>query len=295
MEMTVDQMVDFLTDAFPEIGKETLFLILQGHRYNLDQTLEVLILMESEGKSSDKPNPHHLGGILPNPSSPQQKPGEKSVKKREKRGAHVVLPDDFLRVPGFNEKRQEYVETGSLVNLLADPLFLEELEREFGPNYQSVLREHLQAEALRNTADRAPYSDQAASPREFYVQSSSLSSQRAAPPYAPFTTQYYNQTPPPYAQATININQQHPAVLGHQSSLTQSPTSSTSTASSSSHSNAWFTSPFSSLTTGSAPPPPPPSSDQSRQPLIGFGGGDPLPPPREQDGPSSKFLSLSPL
>jgi hypothetical protein len=298
--MTIDQMADFLTDAFPEISRETLFLILQSHRYNLEKTLEVLIQMESEG--GGKSSQLEASEGITNSSDQQKQSGKSDEKKaRVRRGAQVSLPDDFLRVPGFNEKRQEYVETGSLVNLLADPLFLQELEREFGPNYQSVLREHLQAEALRNTTDRAPYSGHPApppcaaqqvinhpnAPREFYVQSSpSLPSQRANPPLVPFTTQYYNQTPPPYAHANINVGQQQPAVLAHQSSSSHSPSFTSSATSSASSS--WFTSPFSSSqTTASTPPATSSSSDQSRQPLIGFGGGDP-PPPRDQDGPSSK-------
>jgi hypothetical protein len=47
MDMTPDQMVEFLAGAFKEIERETLLLVLQANRYNLDAALEALIAMES--------------------------------------------------------------------------------------------------------------------------------------------------------------------------------------------------------------------------------------------------------
>lgn len=43
------------------------------------------------------------------------------------------------------------------LTLFSDPAFLAEMEREFGPDFEAVLREHVQAEALRNTAPYASY------------------------------------------------------------------------------------------------------------------------------------------
>lgn len=294
MNMTVDQTVDFLTDSFPDIDKETLFLILQSNDYHLENTLEMLFTMESGDSRSTQPPPPQ-----PLPSQQQNRlnyspaaaatmtAASTSVNKR--RGAQVVLPDDFLRVPGYSEKRREYVETGSLVNLLADPLFLQELEREFGPDYQSVLREHLQAEALRNTSDRAPYSDHPPqrpqqvilneeAPRQFYVPRSAYSTSAPSQSHAiPYSHEYYNRSPPPYPHENVTVGPQQPPVLSHQS---PPPPQSAPP-----NSRSWLTSPFSTSTN-----PPRQPTDQSREPMLGFGGGDSheSPTPRD-DGPTSKF------
>ena len=237
--MTVDQMVDFLTDSFHDIDRETLFLILQSNNYHLENTLEMLFSMENEDTRPQQPKspqsqnaPIHSHASISSHSSAAGPPSSTSSSQR--RGAQVVLPDDFLRVPGYSEKRQEYVETGSLVNLLADPLFLQELEREFGPNYQSVLREHLQAEALRNTVDRAPYSDHSQqqpqqvilnseAPRQFYVPRSAYGTSATSPPVVPYSHEYYNQSPPPYSHANVTVGQQQPPLLSHQSPRSQPP------------------------------------------------------------------------
>jgi len=77
-----------------------------------------------------------------------------------RRGTRVTLPPDFLRLP-----REEPPMTTSLLTpgspeyltLFSDPAFLAEMEREFGPDFEAVLREHVQAEALRNTSNYSSY------------------------------------------------------------------------------------------------------------------------------------------
>ena len=77
-----------------------------------------------------------------------------------KRGVTVILPPDFLRLPSRHSQQQQSADTGSSDSYLAlfsDPNFLAEMEREFGPNFEAVLREHMQAEALRNTSNYSAY------------------------------------------------------------------------------------------------------------------------------------------
>lgn len=280
MDLSVDQMVDFLTDAFQEIDKETLFLVLQANGYSLDRALETLMAMESDGKNPPPArNPPSQSTKLPSSSTTLS--SSSSSNQKIKRGSAVRLPDDFLRPSDWIQKQQEYNQTGSLVNLMADPIFLQELEREFGPNYQAVLREHLQAEALRNTADRAPYSDQISPPRQFYVQSNPN-------PYsgAPYSHQYFNTTPAPYSHSALTVGQQQPPVLTHQIR----PTTLATSPSQSSSSNLWFSSPFSS---SSSPPqstttasPGAPSPSQNREHMVGISGE--IEPVSRDEGPSSK-------
>lgn len=47
MDMTPDQMVEFLVGAFKDIERETLLLVLQANDYKLEAALEALISMES--------------------------------------------------------------------------------------------------------------------------------------------------------------------------------------------------------------------------------------------------------
>ena len=87
-----------------------------------------------------------------------------SEQKSARRGAHVSLPSDFLRWPSSSQSQPlsspmlASTNAKDYMNLLSDPNVLAELEREFGPNFEAVIREHLQAEALRNTENYASYS-----------------------------------------------------------------------------------------------------------------------------------------
>lgn len=81
------------------------------------------------------------------------------------RGTPVTLPPDFLRLPSQQQHPPgssfSRMASGSqdYLTLFSDPNFLAEMEREFGPDFEAVLREHLQAEALRNTSNYSQYSD----------------------------------------------------------------------------------------------------------------------------------------
>lgn len=159
MDMTPDQMVEFLRGAFKDIDRETLLLLLQANRYDLDATIETLISMEEESAPSqssqssmihDYPLPSQDQSSRASHRNGENMGSSNNVEQNGKRGAKVALPDNFLRIPGWNERHDAQMGTGDYVNLLSDPVFLRELEREFGPDYEAVLREHLQAEALRS-------------------------------------------------------------------------------------------------------------------------------------------------
>lgn len=69
MDMTPDQMVEFLVGAFKDIERETLLLVLQANDYNLDTTLETLMEMESGDQSNRARSEDHLSSSTPNPGA----------------------------------------------------------------------------------------------------------------------------------------------------------------------------------------------------------------------------------
>ena len=66
MDMTPDQMVEFLVGAFKDIERETLLLVLQANDYNLDTTLETLMEMESGDQSNQAHSEDRLSISTPN-------------------------------------------------------------------------------------------------------------------------------------------------------------------------------------------------------------------------------------
>lgn len=77
-----------------------------------------------------------------------------------KRGATISLPMDFLRPPNYAPPTSSFSglsTSNDYLTLFSDPAFLAEMEKEFGPDFEAVIREHMQAEALRNTANNSSY------------------------------------------------------------------------------------------------------------------------------------------
>lgn len=65
------------------------------------------------------------------------------------RGQHVNLPPDFLRIN--RSSNLSGIADNNFIELFSDPLFLREMERELGPNYEVILREHVQAHNLSSS------------------------------------------------------------------------------------------------------------------------------------------------
>lgn len=170
MTMTVDQKFNFLHMSFHEVDPETLFVLLQDNEYDINETFKTIYQMEGitlkPPSRTQTDRMEVVGG-----SSLQQQQRDRdgmtlstSEQKSARRGAHVSLPSDFLRWPSSSQSQPlsspmlASTNAKDYMNLLSDPNVLAELEREFGPNFEAVIREHLQAEALRNTENYASYS-----------------------------------------------------------------------------------------------------------------------------------------
>lgn len=149
---THDEAIDFLSSAFPDIDLEIISTMYDINSQSVDETMEALVAMENPSmksqpatSSSSVPAGHALpvvqGTVIsPPPSLPSP------------RGYVVSLPDDFLRVPGWKARHTADVTSQDFMQLLADPIFLRELQREFGPDYESILREHIRAEMQRRAS-----------------------------------------------------------------------------------------------------------------------------------------------
>ena len=92
----------------------------------------------------------------PTPVRNSEEPSRHQQPLGTKRGTSVTLPPDFLRIPC---PQSHSTASTDYLTLFSDPTFLAEMEREFGPNFETILREHMQAEALRNTSHYTTYND----------------------------------------------------------------------------------------------------------------------------------------
>lgn len=150
---THDEAIDFLSSAFPDIDQGTISILYDENCQSIDRTMEALVALENPSVILPQPAPSSsplqttqalpvVHGTVISPPSPSSLP----------RGHVVSLPDDFLRVPGWKARHSADITSQDFMQLLADPIFLRELQREFGPDYESILREHIRAEMERRAS-----------------------------------------------------------------------------------------------------------------------------------------------
>ena len=102
--------------------------------------------------------------------------------RRCRRCLHVVYPLHGAAFHLFDKYFFTIMDFKKATELFSDPDFLAEMEREFGPDYEALLREHMQAEALRNTSNYSAYTGHDRRPDEgIPQQSNSLGAQQCTP------------------------------------------------------------------------------------------------------------------
>ena len=99
---TPDELVQTLHCMFPLMDTIQLHKVMYDNKYNFNNSVNFLVQT-----------------ILLNTSSSNRAP--------------CILPDDFLRVPGWSVRHSRAKNAEDYMNLMADPVFLREMEAEFGP------------------------------------------------------------------------------------------------------------------------------------------------------------------
>ena len=152
MELLPDESCDMLVTIFPQIGRDNIANILRKNNYQIENTMEE-VLSEQAASSSQNidPNtscviPAHNDAVLKVQSAGLKPPNFDRNYLENRRGSKITLAHDFLRVPGWQAKHREATARKDFMTLFADPVFLSEVEREFGPDYESILREHIRVE-----------------------------------------------------------------------------------------------------------------------------------------------------
>ena len=175
---TQDEALDFLNSAFPAIDSETLLSIYNANAQSIDRTMEALVSIEN-------PNTQLEASVFTPSSSLTAPVVHGTVINKEPRGHKMSLPDDFLRVPGWKSRHSADISSNDFMSLLADPVFLRELQREFGPDYELILREHLRAE-MERIANQLP-------PAHELDYNASMSHQLEQPVLDPVSLAYDNE------------------------------------------------------------------------------------------------------
>ena len=149
MELTPEQSCDILSTIFPVMDRSVLKDLLERNKFEMEVTIDQ-ILRKSEPGLNACQSVCINGQSIASQSQITQPNFDSKVKVIESsyRGSKIQLPNDFLRIPGWAAKHREALLNKDFMTLFADPIFLREIEREFGPNYEIVLREHLKAEYL---------------------------------------------------------------------------------------------------------------------------------------------------
>lgn len=138
MELSPEQCCDMLGTVFNNIPRVTLWNVLLKYHFQIEPAIEHLL----ELSKSEAASPLISGS----PTDSSKKINEDIIRKDLYRGKKMNLPNSFLRVPGWEKKHEEAIRKKDFMSLFADPVFLREVEREFGDDYEQVLREHLKVE-----------------------------------------------------------------------------------------------------------------------------------------------------
>lgn len=144
MASTPEQSCDMLSTIFTQVDRQFIFEMLKRNSYQVEATMDALFSLQ-EG------TPHESHSLL----IPETKQITKTTfsdtgkidtevqKAILYRGSKVHLPNSFLRIPGWEKRHKEAIQKKDFMTLFADPVFLREVEREFGADYEQVLRDHL--------------------------------------------------------------------------------------------------------------------------------------------------------
>eukprot|EP01041_Mallomonas_annulata_P006729 gene6730-13627_t len=154
MEMSPDQCCDVLCTMFVDLNREYIASILKRHNYQIERTIDDIL----ETKNHEVITQLESAALLTKSCPKHEEIIDSYILKTEDmtnnnikvsvvayRGAKITLPNSFLRVPGWQTKHEEAITKRDFMTLFADPIFLREVEREFGPDYEQVLRDHLRA------------------------------------------------------------------------------------------------------------------------------------------------------
>lgn len=136
-----------LSTVFTNIPRSVLWNVLLKNHFQVELSIEYLLEVSKQNENTTQ--------SIPNSSITNQN-GVKIFQKANEgqsimsndfyRGKKVSLPNNFLRVPGWEKRHEEAIRKKDFMSLFADPVFLREVEREFGDDYELVLRDHLKAE-----------------------------------------------------------------------------------------------------------------------------------------------------
>ncbi len=95
-----DELVMTLSYMFPKLDTIQLHKVMYDNKYNFDHSVEYLVqtqLIDSNSK--------------------------KSIRRANSSSAYL-LPNDFLRIPGWSNRHSKALNSQDYMNLLADPVFL---------------------------------------------------------------------------------------------------------------------------------------------------------------------------
>mmetsp|Transcript_5563 Transcript_5563/g.5747 ORF Transcript_5563/g.5747 Transcript_5563/m.5747 type:complete len:303 (-) Transcript_5563:278-1186(-) len=150
--VSYDDAIEMLQSMFETWDKETLVEIFRGNDCHMERTIECILSMEGGGDIDPPPSANAAPAptaanvndslldygydsdpVLPIPPSATSRNIEQQVPENNisnNRGVRIILPDDFLRPPGYSQM----IGDEQLALMLQDEMFRKEVMSSMGPN-----------------------------------------------------------------------------------------------------------------------------------------------------------------
>lgn len=175
--MSHEEALQLLSSMFESYDRETLAAVFESKGYHVERTIEAIISMEQpelaqqerqqeqQERQQESSQPDFFGGssaVQDYGFSESQGSPEPSRGAGKSRGAHIQLPDDFLRLPS-SRVDQAFLEDEQLALMLQNELFQEQVDQVLGSSFRNEFRNELRPnQGLRQTGSRPGQSSEQA-------------------------------------------------------------------------------------------------------------------------------------